>query len=176
MQKYATRLNSFASGAAEYWPDQSGSPTITQMVARAATAEGLTDLDLNYPDHVAPGLDAVGQAVKDGGLTVSGMAVRYYSLPAFKAGAFTNPDKSVRQAAIDLTKQGIAVLRYDDRGFGESTGVHSEATTYDFATDAIGALNYLKTRLDVHSDEIGIIGHSVDLSYNYTLYISNGIY
>ncbi|WP_235297111.1 alpha/beta hydrolase [Portibacter marinus] len=62
--------------------------------------------------------------------------------------------------ADHLTRKGIAVLRYDDRGFGESTGVHSEATTYDFATDAISALEYLKTRKDVDKRNIGIIGHS----------------
>lgn len=59
-----------------------------------------------------------------------------------------------------LTKNGIAVLRYDDRGFGESTGNHSNATTYDFALDAISAIDYLKTRDDVNIDKIGLIGHS----------------
>lgn len=59
-----------------------------------------------------------------------------------------------------LTKQGIAVLRYDDRGFGESTGNHSNATTYDFALDAISAMDYLKTRNDVDANKIGLIGHS----------------
>ena len=77
------------------------------MVQRASTVEGLTDLDLNYPDHTKPGIAEIKSAVEDGGLSVSGMAIRYYSLPAFKAGAFTNPDKSVRQAAIDITKEGI---------------------------------------------------------------------
>lgn len=59
-----------------------------------------------------------------------------------------------------LTKQGIAVLRYDDRGFGESTGNHSKATTYDFALDVISAMNYLRTRHDVDANKIGLIGHS----------------
>lgn len=59
-----------------------------------------------------------------------------------------------------LTKQGIAVLRYDDRGFGESTGNHSNATTYDFALDVISAMVYLKTRDDVDTNKIGLIGHS----------------
>lgn len=59
-----------------------------------------------------------------------------------------------------FTRQGIAVLRYDDRGFGESTGNHSEATTYDFALDVISAITYLKTRNDVDVDKIGLIGHS----------------
>lgn len=107
MQRYATRLNSFASGATQFWPDQVGSPTIGQMVDRASRVKGLTDVDLNYPDHVGTDLNAIGEAVRNSGLTVSGMAVRYYSIPAFKAGAFTNPDKSVRRAAVDLTKNGI---------------------------------------------------------------------
>ena len=59
-----------------------------------------------------------------------------------------------------LTKQGILVLRYDDRGTGKSTGDHSNATTYDFALDAKSAINYLKSRSDVDLDRIGIIGHS----------------
>lgn len=62
--------------------------------------------------------------------------------------------------ADHLTKQGIAVLRYDDRGFGESTGNHSNATTYDFALDVISAMDYLRTRDDVDVNKIGLIGHS----------------
>ena len=77
------------------------------MIERAGKVKGLTDLDLNYPDHPKEGLIEIATAVSDAGLRVSGMAVRYYSLPAFKAGAFTNPDKTVRQAAIDITKKGI---------------------------------------------------------------------
>lgn len=107
MQKYATRLNSFSSGAQRYWPHQTERPSIAQMIERASTVVGLTDLDLNYPDHTEAGLGDVASALADGGLNVSGMAVRYYSLPQFKAGAFTNPDQHVRRAAIDLTKRGI---------------------------------------------------------------------
>ena len=59
-----------------------------------------------------------------------------------------------------LTKHGIAVLRYDDRGFGKSTGNHSNATTYDFALDVISAINYLRTRNDIDKNKIGLIGHS----------------
>jgi len=59
-----------------------------------------------------------------------------------------------------LTRQGIAVLRYDDRGFGESTGDFSNATTKDFSTDVISAVNYLKSRTDIDSNNIGLVGHS----------------
>lgn len=59
-----------------------------------------------------------------------------------------------------LTRNGIAVLRYDDRGVNGSTGDFSGATTADFATDAMAAVNYLKTRDDVNLNQIGLIGHS----------------
>ena len=59
-----------------------------------------------------------------------------------------------------LTRQGIAVLRYDDRGTSESTGDFSAATTEDFANDVVAAVNYLKTRDDVDTQNIGLIGHS----------------
>ncbi len=59
-----------------------------------------------------------------------------------------------------LTRKGIAVLRYDDRGFGESTGDFSKATTADFAKDVLSAVTYLKSRKDIDAKKIGLIGHS----------------
>ncbi|MFY0672948.1 MAG: alpha/beta hydrolase [Bacteroidia bacterium] len=57
-----------------------------------------------------------------------------------------------------LTKAGYAVLRYDDRGVGGSTGDFSKATTFDLARDANAAVEFLSNRKDI--TEIGIIGHS----------------
>lgn len=62
--------------------------------------------------------------------------------------------------ADHLTKQGIAVLRYDDRGFGESTGNFGSATSLDFASDAASAVDYLNTRVEIDNDHIGLAGHS----------------
>ena len=59
-----------------------------------------------------------------------------------------------------LTKNGIAVLRYDDRGFAESEGDFAAATTKDFATDTESAVAYLKTRKEIDTNKIGLIGHS----------------
>lgn len=59
-----------------------------------------------------------------------------------------------------LTKQGIAVLRFDDRGFGDSTGDFDQATTADFAQDVLSAVDYLKNRSDIDIENIGLIGHS----------------
>jgi len=59
-----------------------------------------------------------------------------------------------------LTKKGIAVLRYDDRGTGESTGDFATATSADFATDVESAITYLKTRKEINKNKIGLVGHS----------------
>ena len=59
-----------------------------------------------------------------------------------------------------LTRQGIAVLRFDDRGVGESTGDFMAATSEDFATDVISGIAYLKTRSEIDAQQIGLIGHS----------------
>ena len=105
---FATRLNSFASKPEVFWEGLSGKPTVMQMVERAATVDGLTVLDLNYPDHLN-GEDpaALARRIRGCGLEISGLAMRYYSIPAMRLGAFTNPDPAVRRQAIDLTKRGI---------------------------------------------------------------------
>ncbi|MEK6255415.1 MAG: alpha/beta fold hydrolase, partial [Gemmatimonadales bacterium] len=59
-----------------------------------------------------------------------------------------------------LTRHGIAVLRFDDRGIGASTGDFAVATTSDFASDALAAVAFLKTRPDVDPEKIGLVGHS----------------
>lgn len=59
-----------------------------------------------------------------------------------------------------LTRQGIAVLRVDDRGVGESTGDFSRATSEDFASDVLAGIEYLKTRKEINPEQIGLIGHS----------------
>ncbi len=59
-----------------------------------------------------------------------------------------------------LTRHGIAVLRFDDRGVGKSTGNYAAATSADLATDASAAAGYLMTRPEIRHDAIGFIGHS----------------
>jgi hypothetical protein len=59
-----------------------------------------------------------------------------------------------------LTRQGFAVLRFDDRGIGKSGGTFLQATSLDFATDVSAAVRYLQHRPDINKDQIGLIGHS----------------
>ena len=59
-----------------------------------------------------------------------------------------------------LTRNGIAVLRCDDRGTAASQGDYASATNEDFAKDTEAALNYLRSRKEINTRKIGIIGHS----------------
>lgn len=59
-----------------------------------------------------------------------------------------------------LTKNGIAVLRFDDRGVGKSGGKFDDATSADFATDVSAAIDFLKSNKKTKNLQIGLIGHS----------------
>lgn len=59
-----------------------------------------------------------------------------------------------------LTRQGIAVLRFDKRGAGKSTGNYNTASIEDFASDALAAVAYLKKRSEIDPKLIGLVGHS----------------
>jgi xylose isomerase len=96
--RYATRLNAF----------KTKSDTVAEMIAKVAAVGGLNAADLNYPDHFdhhSP--REVSRILSDHGLALNGLAMRYYTDPGFRLGAFTHPDRKVRRAAIDLTKSGI---------------------------------------------------------------------
>lgn len=107
MTRFATRLNSFAAKAEAEWPDLKGKPTPMMTARRAARVKGLTHVDLNYPDHVNDDPKVVRAEINDMGLQINGLAMRYYTNPGFKLGAFTHPDPAIRREAIDLTKKGI---------------------------------------------------------------------
>jgi pimeloyl-ACP methyl ester carboxylesterase len=59
-----------------------------------------------------------------------------------------------------LTKNGFAVLRFDDRGTALSKGDFKTATSADYATDVEAGIAYLKSRKEINSKKIGLIGHS----------------
>jgi pimeloyl-ACP methyl ester carboxylesterase len=59
-----------------------------------------------------------------------------------------------------LTRDGIAVLRVDDRGFAKSTGNFAAATDDDFAVDTAAQVAFLRKRPDIDPARVGVIGHS----------------
>lgn len=62
--------------------------------------------------------------------------------------------------ADHLTRAGLAVLRYDDRGVGKSSGDFAQATHPDFVEDALAAVAWLKARKEIDPRRIGLLGHS----------------
>ena len=99
--RYATRLNAFK---------QKGD-TVAEMIAAVGRVGGLDAADLNYPDHFdhhSPA--ALGRLLVQNGMALNGLAMRYYTDPGFRLGAFSNPDAAVRRSAIDLTKRGLDAL------------------------------------------------------------------
>jgi alpha-beta hydrolase superfamily lysophospholipase len=65
-----------------------------------------------------------------------------------------------RDIADTLGRRGIAVLRFDDRGTGESSGDHAAATSRDFARDVAALVVWLRARPDIDPDRIALLGHS----------------
>jgi uncharacterized protein len=59
-----------------------------------------------------------------------------------------------------LTRNGIAVLRFDDRGTAGSKGNFGTATSVEFASDVEAALQYLMSRKEIDKKKIGLMGHS----------------
>lgn len=59
-----------------------------------------------------------------------------------------------------LTRRGIAVLRYDDRGVGGSTGSVSQSTSADFAGDVLAGLAHLAKHDQIDPRRTGLLGHS----------------
>jgi xylose isomerase len=102
--RYAARLNAFKIGLP-------GKPSVADLVARAARVPGLDAADLNYPDHFE-GHDpkALSRVLEDNGIALNGLAMRYYTDPGFRLGAFTHPDPATRRAALDITRRGLDAL------------------------------------------------------------------
>jgi uncharacterized protein len=65
-----------------------------------------------------------------------------------------------KMLAESLVDSGFAVLRFDDRGVGASSGNHDHATTLDFAEDVQSAFDFLSSHDNIYSNKIGLVGHS----------------
>lgn len=71
-----------------------------------------------------------------------------------------HPYRPFRQIAEALAGCGVATLRLDDRGMGESAGDANAATAEDTAADAEAALTFLRARPEIDPRRLGLVGHS----------------
>lgn len=99
--RYATRLNAFKTKG----------DTVADLIGKAGQVGGLDAADLNFPDHFDHHIPTeLANLLHNSNIALNGLAMRYYTDPGFRLGAFTHPDATVRRAAIDLTKRGLDAL------------------------------------------------------------------
>ena len=106
-----------------------------------------------------------------GTLTLPHGASRSHPVPAIVTISGTGPQdrdeylglvgyRPFRQIADSLSRRGIAVLRMDDRGVGQSGGTFKGTTHQEFAEDTRAGLAYLRTRNEIDTTRLGLVGHS----------------
>ncbi len=131
---------------------------------------------LYFPQHPMPPFPYLVKNVKfkgkETGLTYGGTLTlpkgeKKYPLAVLVSGTGKN-DRDYKYSGHQfftvladwLARKGIASLRVDDRGEGETTGDFSLATSLDFANDLHEAFTYLKQQSNIDTSFLGVIGHS----------------
>lgn len=105
-RKFAVRLNAFQNQIGF-----KGTSALERTLNVVGEIDGISHADLNFPDHFSENsIQEISKMLEDRNIGLNGLAMRYYTNPAFTIGAFTNPNKSIRREAIDLTKQGLDSL------------------------------------------------------------------
>lgn len=107
-----------------------------------------------------------GRILLAGTLTIPKEEIKYPAVILLTGSGPQNRDEEIygfkifQKIADYLTRRGIAVLRYDDRGVGGSTGNTMQSTTEDLAGDAQAAIDFLKKQKNIDPNKIGFLGHS----------------
>jgi xylose isomerase len=110
--RYAARLNSFSTRPESFWPGRTAPLTTLDLIDRAASVEGISAVDVNYPQQTQSVDTAeLRRRITDRGLVLNGYAMRYNGISEFTAGAFTNRDPAIRRRAIELTIRGMDATR-----------------------------------------------------------------
>lgn len=107
--KFSSRINSFRSRPELY--KSSGSMDTCDLITRMGQVEGLTHIELNYPEHfINQDREKIKSSIADNNLKIGGIALRYNK--EFIDGEFTNPDESLREKAIQITQDAVEMCRF----------------------------------------------------------------
>jgi pimeloyl-ACP methyl ester carboxylesterase len=163
------KLNGDGSELAGEWKQGGGThPLVFKRLAKAMTLNRPQEPKKPYPyseEEVVVENKAAGVTLA-GTLTLPAGAGPHPAVVLITGSGPQDRDEAVMShrpflvLADHLTRQGIAVLRCDDRGFGKSTGNFAKATDADFVEDALAAVSYLRTRQEIDPRHIGLVGHS----------------
>lgn len=109
LPRFACRLNSMGAQ-----PDRMGwqhKPTTVDLIARLGTVEGITAVELNYPQHLdGHDPEALADAAHQAGLPITSVNLRFPDDP-FLEGNLTNPKPEIRDAAVELVVNAAATAR-----------------------------------------------------------------
>ena len=162
------RLNAAGTEIAGTWTQGGALPLVLKKVEKLTKPARPQEPQPPFPyrsEHVAI-VNAAGMVVLDGTLTAPEGNGPFPAVVLITGSGAQNRDeellghKPFLVLADHLTRNGIAVLRYDDRGVGKSTGNFASATSEDFAGDAWAAWQVLSARPDVDRKRVGLLGHS----------------
>ena len=151
-----------------------------RLVVERVEGDAVRRLALGKPDYTAPAgapyraehvrIPTRAGHVLAGTLTIpQGTRARFPVVITISGSGPQDRDESLpivpgfrpfRQIADTLGRRGIAVLRLDDRGTGESTGDFAKSSSADFADDVRAAIAWLRARPDVNPARIALLGHS----------------
>jgi ribokinase len=134
--RFGSRLNSMLARSDLWGPGgdaeaRSGSLGTLDAIARLGTAEGISAVDLNYPQHLeGMSPQSVADALASAGLDAAAVAVRFPASTFLRGGAFTNPVPSVRAAAIDIVAR--ACVWADELGVSAGVIVWPQFDGYNY--------------------------------------------
>lgn len=165
---YEGRLNEAGTEIAGTWTQGMAMPLVLRKVEKLARPARPQEPKPPFPyrsDEVTFA-GAAGQAVLAGTLTMPEGKGPFPAVVLISGSGPQNRDEEIfghrpfLVLADHLTRHGIAVLRYDDRGVGKSTGTYSGSTSEDFASDAWAAWQALRARPEIDARRVGLLGHS----------------
>jgi len=162
------RLNAAGTEIAGTWRQAVALPLVLRKVGAFSRPNRPQEPKPPFPYHVEEVTieNAAGKAVLAGTLTRPQGPGPFPAVVLITGSGPQNRDeellghKPFLVLADHLTRQGIAVLRYDDRGAGKSIGDFASATSEDFAGDAWAAWQALRSRPEIDPKRIGLVGHS----------------
>jgi hypothetical protein len=162
------RLNAAGTEIAGTWTQGMPLPLVLKKVEKLTRPSRPQEPKPPFPyrsEHVSI-TNAPAQVVLDGTLTLPEGAGPFPAVVLISGSGPQNRDEEIfghkpfLVIADHLSRGGIAVLRYDDRGVGKSTGSPASATSEALAGDAWAAWQALGTRADIDRTRIGLLGHS----------------
>lgn len=133
------------------------SPT---QIKYSTTQETLTDYTEEFINFKSGELRLCGTLTRPKVETKCPAVVLIHGSGPHTRDEIIGPHRVFQLLADYLSRRGIAVLRYDKRGVPYSEGNYAQATSFDFANDAEAAFNFLRSRDDIDTERIGLIGHS----------------